>query len=166
MKAGATTVCGNVNLCAGLRAGIEGNLHAVRAVWPQSAGWECNGGEVTALQPATEGTSMATILTTDPGKAADTSRLHYVPDSSFRTALFDAKNGFNKLNQYLMLWTAAHCLVCLQPIPPPECSLCLQPVGRRGTNQLHLLERYLDVLVKHITEIPPPTALVEGVLLR
>jgi hypothetical protein len=35
-------------------------------------------------------------------------------------------------------------------------------VGRRGTNQLRLLERYLDVLVKHTTEIPPPTALVEG----
>ena len=35
-------------------------------------------------------------------------------------------------------------------------------VGRRGTNQLRLLERHLDVLVKHTTEIPPPTALVEG----
>ncbi len=35
-------------------------------------------------------------------------------------------------------------------------------VGRRGTNQLRLLERYLDVLVKHTTEILPPTALVEG----
>jgi hypothetical protein len=35
-------------------------------------------------------------------------------------------------------------------------------VGRRGTNQLRLVERYLDVLVKHTTEIPPPTALVEG----
>jgi hypothetical protein len=32
MKVGATTVCGNVNLCAGLQAGIEGILHAVRAV--------------------------------------------------------------------------------------------------------------------------------------
>ncbi len=34
-------------------------------------------------------------------------------------------------------------------------------VGRRGTNQLRLLELYLDVLVKHTTDIPPPTALVE-----
>jgi hypothetical protein len=34
-------------------------------------------------------------------------------------------------------------------------------VGRRGTNQLRLLERYLDILIKHTTEIPPPTALVE-----
>jgi hypothetical protein len=36
-----------------------------------------------------------------------------------------------------------------------------QIVGKRGTNQLRLMERYLDVLVKHTTEIPPPTALVE-----
>jgi len=73
-KVGATTACGNVNLCAGLRAGIEGNLHAVRAVWLQSAGWECNGGEVTAPMPDTEGTSMAVTGETDPGEAADVSR--------------------------------------------------------------------------------------------
>ncbi len=34
-------------------------------------------------------------------------------------------------------------------------------VGRRGTNQLRLLQRYLDILVELTTEIPPPTALVE-----
>ena len=34
-------------------------------------------------------------------------------------------------------------------------------VGRRGTNQLRLVERYLDFLVKHTTEFSPPTALVE-----
>jgi hypothetical protein len=109
MKVGTTTACDNVNLCAGLWAGIEGNLHAVRAAWPQSTGWEHNGGEVMAPQPATEGTSMAVILTMDPGKAADTSPLHYVPNSSFGTALFDARNGFNEVNWYLMLWTVAHC---------------------------------------------------------
>jgi hypothetical protein len=108
MKVGATTACGKVNLCAGLRAGIEGNLHAVRAVWPQSAGQACDGGEVTAPQPATEGTSMAVIPTTDPGKAADTSRLCYMPNSGFGTALFNTRNGFNEVNRYLMLWTVAH----------------------------------------------------------
>jgi hypothetical protein len=107
-KVGATTACGNVNLCAGLRAGIEGNLHAVHAVWPQSAGWERDGGEVTAPQPATEGTSMAVIPTMDPDKAVDTSCSRYVPNSGFRTALFDARNGFNEVNRYLMLWTVAH----------------------------------------------------------
>ena len=59
MKVCATTACGNVNLCAGLRAGIEGNLHAVREIWPQSTEWERDGGEVMVLLPATEGTSMA-----------------------------------------------------------------------------------------------------------
>jgi hypothetical protein len=52
---------------------------------------------------------MAATRATDPGKAADVSRLRYVPDSGFGTALFDAKNGFNEVNRYLMLWTAAHC---------------------------------------------------------
>ena len=107
-KVGATTACGNVNLCADLRAGTEGNLHAVWAAWLQSAGWERDGGEVTAPLPATEGTSMAVIRATDSGDAANVSRSHYVPDSGFGTALFDAKNGFHKMNRYMMLWTAAH----------------------------------------------------------
>jgi hypothetical protein len=107
-KVSTTTLFGNVNLCAGLQAGIEGNLHAVRAVWPQSAEWEHNGGEVTAPLPATKGTSMAITPTTDPVKAANTSRSRYVLDSSFRTALIDARNGFNEVNRYLMLWTVAH----------------------------------------------------------
>ena len=47
-KVGATTVCGNINLCDGLRAGIESNLHAVCAICPQLAGWDCDGREVTA----------------------------------------------------------------------------------------------------------------------
>jgi hypothetical protein len=110
-KVGATTACGNISLCSGMRVGIEGNLHAVCAVWPQSAGWECDGGEMMAPQPATKGTSMAVIPTTDPGKAADTSLLRYVPDRGFGTALFDARNGFNEVNRYLMLWTVAHCLM-------------------------------------------------------
>ncbi len=41
----------------------------------------------------------------------------------------------------------------------------LTSVGRRGTNQLRLLERYRDVLDKHTTGIPPPTALAEGTAL-
>ena len=34
----ATAACGKSQLCAGLRSGIEASLHAVRAIWPQSAG--------------------------------------------------------------------------------------------------------------------------------
>jgi hypothetical protein len=53
--------------------------------------------------------------------------------------------------------------VCSQVIPRRliVASSYRTSVGRRGTNQLRLVERYLDVLVKHTTEIPPPTALVE-----
>jgi hypothetical protein len=62
-----------------------------------------------APQLATKGTSIAVIPTTDPGKATDTSRLCYVPNSGFGTALFVARNGFNEVNWFLMLWTVAHC---------------------------------------------------------
>ena len=40
----ATIVCANTQLCAGLGAGIEGNPHAVQAIWPQSTGWTHNRG--------------------------------------------------------------------------------------------------------------------------
>ena len=40
----ATVACRNAQLCAGLRAGIEGNLYAVGAIWPASAGWKHDGG--------------------------------------------------------------------------------------------------------------------------
>jgi hypothetical protein len=37
-KVEATNTCRNTQLCAGLWSGIEANLHAVQAIWPQSAG--------------------------------------------------------------------------------------------------------------------------------
>ena len=37
-KVAATNTCENTQLCAGLCSGIKANLHAVRAIWPQSAG--------------------------------------------------------------------------------------------------------------------------------
>ena len=36
----ATLACGNTQLCAVLRLGIEASLHVVWAIWPQSAGWQ------------------------------------------------------------------------------------------------------------------------------
>jgi hypothetical protein len=39
-------------------------------------------------------------------------------------------------------------------------------VGRRGTNQLRLLERYLEVLIKHTTEDPAPDCLSRRRIVR
>jgi hypothetical protein len=36
--ASAKAECGNKNSCAGLEAGVEGNLHAVREMWPDAGG--------------------------------------------------------------------------------------------------------------------------------
>jgi hypothetical protein len=66
-----------------------------------------------------------------------------------------AKEQRNRLRANSLAWITTH--LPRVAVPPPRVDV----VGRRGTNQLRLLERYLDVLVKHTTEIPPPTALVE-----
>ena len=34
------STCQNKQMGAGLKSGIDGNLHAVRAIWPHSTGWE------------------------------------------------------------------------------------------------------------------------------
>ncbi len=47
-------------------------------------------------------------LLEDPGAAKDTSNSRYEEGTGFSSALFDARNGFNKLNCYLMLWNVAH----------------------------------------------------------
>jgi len=64
-------------------------------------------------------------------------RTHYVAGTGVGSALFNARNGFNGLNCYLMLWNVAHlwnqgsrltfncyrhwvrCLVRTEPGPPP-----------------------------------------------
>ena len=112
-KVGATAACGNIQLCAGLQSGIEANLHAVRAIWPQSAGWLHDGGN--------EGDGAGNVVTTngdggavnmiaisnrtqndDAGVDEDVSNSCYTPDSGYGAALFDARNAFNELNRYLM----------------------------------------------------------------
>ncbi len=94
----------------------QSNLHAVREIWPQSAGWTKDSGkEEDDGDPATadtlhQGTCAKGTLNplVDLGAAGDDSRLHYVDGTGFGSTLFDARNGFNKLNQYLMLWNVAH----------------------------------------------------------
>ncbi len=114
-KVEATNVCGNTQLCAGLRSGIEANLHAVRAIWLQSAGWTADLGEeeddgdqeALALHQRVHPEGMLGPEI-DPGAAEDDSHCRYEEGTGFGSALFDARNGFNKLNHYLMLWNVAH----------------------------------------------------------
>ncbi len=40
--------------------------------------------------------------------AKDDSHSRYKEGTWFGSALFDARNGFNELNRYLMLWNVAH----------------------------------------------------------
>jgi hypothetical protein len=116
-KAVATNACGNTQLCVGLRSGIEANLDAVWAIWPQLAGWtkdkaaeEEEDGDPSsnaALQNCVHAEGML-APGIDPGAAEDASFSHYKPRAGSGSALIDARNVFNKLNRYPMLWNMAH----------------------------------------------------------
>ncbi len=73
----------------------------------------------------------------DPSAAEYDRHSPYKAETGFGSALFDARNGFNELNRYLMLWNVAHlwnqgsrfafnryrhwvrCLVRTEPRTPP-----------------------------------------------
>ena len=107
-KPEATNQCAEVQLCCGLRSGIEANLHAVRQVFPQSNGWQ-NDSDDTATAPdaASDDTNrprppmpnpdLAPNYDTDPGAATDQSYSRYQPNTGYGCALFDARNGFNDM---------------------------------------------------------------------
>ncbi|KAL7523106.1 hypothetical protein ACHAXR_000028, partial [Thalassiosira sp. AJA248-18] len=44
----------------------------------------------------------------DPGRAADTTNDRYEPNTGHGATLVDAKNAFNEINRYLMLWNTHH----------------------------------------------------------
>ena len=91
----ATTACGNLNLCAGLPAGIEGAVHAMTAVVADAA----------AAAPTTEAPqppATQEFMTDEEGPTVDTA------DSPHVTLLVDARNGFNELGRKTMLWTVRH----------------------------------------------------------
>ena len=116
MKVEATNACGKTQLCAGLQSRIEANLHAVCAIWPQSAGWTEDSGEeedegdppkAVCLCERIRAEGMLSPLV-DPGAAKDASNSRFKEGTGFGLALFDARKSFNELNRYLMLWSVAH----------------------------------------------------------
>jgi len=111
-KVGATNACGNTQLCAGLQSGIEANLHAVKAIWPQSAGWMDNqvqDGDGDVLDGNGDDEDAEDVAgASGTGLDSTSTNSRYTPNTGFGAALFDARNAFNELNRYLMLWNVAH----------------------------------------------------------
>ncbi len=101
------------------------------------------------------------LLTGDPGRET--------LDPDFLGEMVKIEWGSNLLNQIFNIiaryvrkvHSDEHIRKVLMRYNAERSFLDIIGVGRRGTNQLRLLERYLDILVKHTTEILPPTALVE-----
>jgi hypothetical protein len=116
-KVAANSACGNTQLCAGLRSGIQANLHAVQAIWPQSAGWtkdkaaeEEEDGNLSGDASLWNCVCAEGVLPPgiNPGAAEEPEYSCYEPGTGFGSALFDARKGFNEINRYLMLWNVAH----------------------------------------------------------
>ena len=115
LKVQARDACGNVQLCAGLGAGIEGNLHAVFKAFPQAAGW--TEGEGTSNADIVERLlTQSDEMRPDGGDPDDfeeeadadfTGGSRYEPDTGFGVTLVDADNAFNRANLYMLLDTVA-----------------------------------------------------------
>ena len=122
----ATEACGNLNLCAGLRAGMEGALHAVNFEWIKQSNvgtGPSDGPSVTVAEDLPPSQDTAATSPTHPssfpedGDAttmddATPSNISESDDSNSATPhavlLVDARNGFNELGRRAMLWTVRH----------------------------------------------------------
>ena len=122
----ARDACGNIQACAGLKAGIEGMIHSVRAIWPESAGWTFDQGadaepanlfqqllDGTERELASAGANEDPELAleeeeVDPGAAEYVDLAQYERNSGYGALMVDARNAFNEKNRYLMLWNVYH----------------------------------------------------------
>jgi hypothetical protein len=99
----AKDACGCAQLCTGLEAGVEGGLHAARASW-EKEGWthDSEPAEDNPFLPFVECMeSDADIEDCDWEKDLP-------PIDAESASLFDARNGFNELHSYQMLWNVRH----------------------------------------------------------
>ena len=95
----ATAACGSVNLCAGLAAGIEGAVHAIRDRWESPP--DPTDTSATIPPPVTQPPAPSPSPSADPPDDPDTPP----PEALI---LVDAKNGFNELSRLAMMWTVRH----------------------------------------------------------
>ena len=106
----ATTACSNFNLCAGLQAGIEGAVHAVRAAFSDPT-------LIPSTSPPPSHPNPSPTFTPPSDKShltMDAAIDSIVEDSGLSSSeatavlLVDATNGFNELGRKAMLWTIRH----------------------------------------------------------
>jgi hypothetical protein len=101
----AKGACGSIQLCAGLEAGIEGALHAVRSRAETNGSMQFCAGEIDDDLwdiKREEGEDPPWIAEAEGGPRGESD------DGPEGLTLVDARNGFNKLSCYAMLWTARH----------------------------------------------------------
>jgi hypothetical protein len=101
----AKQACGSVHLCAGLEAGVEGGIHAAREVFGKDGWTQDDGipGPHNCFRPLVD--ALESNLDID----AFDDEIWDIPEiESTGMSLFDARNGFNELKRYQMLWNVHH----------------------------------------------------------
>ena len=117
----ATAACGNFNLCAGLQAGIEGAVRAVRDVFadpslipapppdpPAPLDPLTQAFDAPPAAPAPPPPVPLTDLTMDEAFAALADDVGLSSAEASAVLLVNATNGFNELGRKAMLWTVRH----------------------------------------------------------
>ncbi len=101
----AKGTCRSVQLCAGLEAGIKGVLHGVRLRAETNKSMQFRAGEIEDELWEVKGEEGEDPPWIAEAKGDLQGKLEYRPEG---LTLVDARNGFNELSHYSMLWTARH----------------------------------------------------------
>ena len=92
----AKLACGCKQLCGGIEAGIEGAAHAIRSKIEENDVLHFSPNEIDL--PSNLQSEMDEIITEE----------YEDEDGPEGVELIDAKNGFNNLARYAMIWTVRH----------------------------------------------------------